>query len=138
MIIDGTDLILGRLAGFAAKKAMLGERIDIVNCENIVITGDRRQILERYRLRKARGSPVRGPYFPRMPDMLIKRTIRGMLPYKQEKGEKAFKRVMCHIGVPDNIKDKKFETIEEANISKVPNLKYIAIKEICKEMGVKI
>lgn len=138
MIIDGTDLILGRLAGFAAKKAMLGERIDIVNCENIVITGDRRQILERYRLRKARGSPARGPYFPRMPDMLIKRTIRGMLPYKQEKGEKAFKRVMCHIGVPDNIKDKKFETIEEANISKVPNLKYIAIKEICKEMGVKI
>jgi len=69
-----------------------------------------------------------------MPDRFVRRCIRGMLPYKQEKGRKAFKRVMCYIGIPDEFKDKKTETIENCNVSKVPSLKYVYISEICKLM----
>ena len=36
--IDATNLILGRLASYAAKKAQLGENVDIINCEAAVIT----------------------------------------------------------------------------------------------------
>ena len=69
-----------------------------------------------------------------MPDMFVKRIIRGMLPYKREKGRVAFKKVKCHIGVPDEFKDKKFETVAKTNITKVRSLKYIKIEDICEEL----
>ena len=138
MIIDATDLILGRLATFVAKKALLGEKFDIVNCEKAVITGDRNKIIEKYFGKIRKGIPLKGPYFPRMPDRFVRRTIRGMLPYKRERGKMAFGNIMCYVGVPDEFKDKKLETVKEANVSKVPNLKYICVGEISKVLGAKL
>ncbi len=138
MIIDANNLILGRLVSYTAKKALEGEKIDIVNCEEAVLTGNRDQILARYKQRRARGIPSKGPFFPRYPDRVVRRCVRGMLPYKKSRGREAFERVMCHISVPEKFKDKKIETVKEANIEKVQNLKYIKIKEICKILGAKI
>lgn len=138
MIIDATDLILGRMASKIAKLSLLGEKIEVVNCEKAVITGEKSYLLRRYKQRKDRGIPLKGPYFPRMPDRIVRRTIRGMLPYKQGRGKEAFKNVMCHIGIPDELKDKKAETIKEANISKVPSLRYLSVGEISKVLGAKI
>ena len=132
MIIDGTDLILGRLASFVAKKTLLGEEMNVVNCEKVLITGRKKEVLAKYVHRMEMGTPRKGPFLHRSADRLVKRAIRGMLPYKQEKGEKAFKRVRCYKGVPGNLKNQKFETVESANISKVPNLKYISVGEISK------
>ena len=137
MIIDATDLRLGRMATVVAKQALLGETIDIVNCENAVLTGNRDNVLGEYKNRLKRIT-YKGPIVHRMPDRFVKRTIRGMLPYKQYKGDKAFKRIKCYMGVPDQFKDKKFETIKEANIANVPSLRYVYVKEICKEIGAKI
>lgn len=135
MIIDASDMILGRLATYVAKKALLGEKVDIVNCEKAVITGNKKSIFEKYKQRNERGPrPTKGPFIPKMPDRFVRRCIRGMLPYKQEKGLKAFKRVMCYIGMPDEFKDKKIEIIQECNVSKVPSLKYVYIDEICRSM----
>ena len=135
MIIDAKDLIVGRLGTVVAKKALLGESIDIVNTEEAVMTGNKKEILERYHHKRERGQPRWGPFILRQEDRFVKRIIRGMLPYKQEKGDSAFKRIKCHIGVPEDLKEKKVETIKEAHIGKVPNLKYIKIKDICKELG---
>ena len=137
MIIDATDLRLGRMATVVAKNALLGETIDIVNCENAVLTGNRDNILGEYKNRLKRIT-YKGPIVHRMPDRFVKKAIRGMLPYKQYKGDKAFKRIKCYMGVPDQFKDKKFETIKEANIANVPSLRYVYVKEICKEIGAKI
>jgi len=134
MIIDGTDLILGRVATVVAKKALLGENVAIVNCENIKITGTRKNILAKYMRTKSMGVPSKGPFQPKRPDMLVKKTVRGMLPYKQHKGREALKRVKCYIGVPEEFKEKT-ETVKEANIDKVPHYKNITIKEVCKELG---
>ena len=46
MIIDGTNLILGRLASVAAKKALLGDDIIIVNCDKVLVTGTKKNIVE--------------------------------------------------------------------------------------------
>jgi len=138
MIIDATNLILGRMATNVAKKVLEGDNIDIINCENVVLTGNRDQILARYKQRRYRGIPLKGPYFPRYPDRLVRRAIRGMLPWTKTRGREAFKRVICHISIPDKFKDKKIETIAKANIEKVPNVKYITVKEICKTLGAKI
>jgi len=138
IIIDGNNLILGRLGSFVAKKALLGEKIDIVNCEDIVITGKKDDIFEKYKKRVARGIPSKGPFVYRKPDMFVKRTLRGMLPYKKEKGKRAFRSIKCYIGVPEKFSKEKFETVEMANIKKVPSLDYLKVKDICIRIGGKI
>jgi len=135
MILDANKMILGRLGTYAAKKALLGEKIDIINCENCMITGNKKKIFEAYKKSFKRGIPSKGPFFYKMPDRFVKRSIRGMLPYKKERGRKAFDNIKCHIGVPENLKDQKLEALKEATIEKLPNLKYISVKEICNQMG---
>ena len=138
MIIDANNLILGRLGTFAAKKALLGEKIDIVNCENAVVTGDKYGIFAKYNKILHRGTPAKGPFTRKMPDRFVKRAIRGMLPYKKGRGREAFKNIKCYIGVPDNLKDQKKDTIKDANVDKVQNFKYVKVIDICRHIGAKL
>ena len=134
MIIDGKDLIAGRVATFAAKRSLLGEKVDIINCEEMVITGNKKNVIDKYMRKKSMGVPSKGPFQPRMPDMFVRKIIRGMLPYKQHKGKEAFKRVKCYIGSPKSIKGEP-TVVKQASIDKVPNLKFVKVKEICKQLG---
>ncbi|MBI4150054.1 50S ribosomal protein L13 [Candidatus Woesearchaeota archaeon] len=135
MIIDATNLILGRLASYAAQKALLGEKVDIVNCEYAIVTGNKANIIAHYMQKIHRGIPLQGPYFPKQSDRIVRRTIRGMLPHKQAKGRDVYKNVMCYLGVPEDFKGKKLETIEAANIANASTLRYIPLKEIAKHIG---
>ena len=138
MIIDATDLIIGRMGTQVAKKALLGEKIDIVNCENAVISGSKRNIIAKFKQKRERATVVRGPYTSRMPDRFVRRRIRGMIPYKKEKGRKAFERIMCYVGVPKEFEGKKFESIDEANVNKRQVTRYMKVQDLCKELGAKI
>ena len=126
---------MAKACNICCKKSPPWRKIDIVNCEKAVITGGKKSIFDDYKQKNERGTrPTKGPFTPKMPDRFVRRTIRGMLPYKQEKGEKAFKRIMCYIGIPDDFKDKKIEKIESCSVSKLGNLKYQDIDSICKSM----
>ncbi len=135
MIIDASGLILGRLGTFVAKKALQGETIEIINAEKAVVTGDKKRVLAAYRRRREFGAPLVGPYFPRQPDRFVKRMIRGMLPYKQPRGQKAFKNIKCYFGVPDDLKDKKADKVDIAGIEKLTNMKYQTVESICRFLG---
>lgn len=116
-VIDGSEHIMGRLATYVAQQLLAGEEIYIVNAENLVITGRREQILKDYKERRDRGvaGPNRfGPYYPRMPDRLFKRTVRGMVPFDQPRGRTAIKRLKVYMGVPKEMKGVKFMKIEKA------------------------
>jgi len=134
MIINGENLILGRLCSYAAKKALLGEKIDIVNCEKIVVAGRKENIFKKYKEKADRGDPLKGPYTPKVPDRLVRRTVRGMLPYKKGRGREAFKNVMCHISIPEKFRNKKIETVENLNINKTQIIKYTNVDSICKQL----
>jgi large subunit ribosomal protein L13 len=136
MIIDAKELIVGRFATLAAKQALLGEKVDIVNCEEAYITGKKDFLYEEFKRRKDQGT-FKGPFFHRMPDRFVRRMIRGMLPHRQDRGKKAYERIMCYSGVPKGLEGKEMITIKEANISKVKNLDYLKIKEICKKLGMR-
>ena len=136
-LIDGTDLILGRLATAVAERLLLGEKIDIVNCENVVISGAKKRLLDDFKHKIKRGIPSKGPHFPKYPHMIVKRTVRGMLPHKQAKGVVVFKNLKCHVGVPSELKDKKTETIQNANVNKLPNFKFMKLKDISFQLGAK-
>lgn len=133
MIIDATNLVLGRMASFAAKKALLGEKIEIVNAEKAVIIGKKKGVVDKYKQRVRRGHPYSGPFFPVKPDLIVKRTVRGMLPHKQEKGRSALKNVRCYIGVPKEFENKAV-TIDALNVMKKKTLNYITIKDLSKNL----
>ena len=99
-IIDASGTIMGRLASTVAKRLIQGESIVIVNSEKAVITGAREATLRDYKNKRARGTQRFGPYFPRLPHMIVKRAVRGMMPYQTPRGRDAFRRLRVELGVP--------------------------------------
>lgn len=137
MIIDASNTILGRLAAFAAKQALLGQDVVIVNAEKAVVSGKPQVVFDRWRQRFSRGVPSKGPFIHRSPDRLVRRTVRGMIPYKTPRGREAFKRVMCYVGVPPAFegKESEFVRLEDAVADKLPNNYFVTVAEISKRIG---
>ncbi len=108
-IIDGKNAILGRLASYSAKEALKGEDIIIVNCEQAIITGSRKNIQSEFEATRNRvGSTQNGPKISRSSEKIVKKTIRGMLPnYRTGRGRVAFKRIKCYVGVPKEFEASK-------------------------------
>lgn len=138
MIIDAKDLIMGRMASVVAKRAMLGEEVKIVNAELAVISGSRETTFERFRhMRFDRTTPRKGPFISRLPHLLLRRLIRGMLPYDRNKGRLAYRRIRCYTGVPKELEGKA-ETLPAADYRKLPHRKFVRIGEISAFLGAKL
>jgi len=135
MIIDAKNLIAGRLATYAAKQALLGENITIINAEKALITGTKKDIFEKFAHRRDRGTPGKGPFYPREPHMMLKRMIRGMLPYKQEKGRKAYKNIKCHLGIPAEFEGQKAEELKQFHKTRLNRARTVTLEEISKYLG---
>ena len=134
MIYDAENQILGRLSSIIAKKLLNGEEIIVVNCEKAVLSGRPRFKREHYDKKVKRGDPIHGPFFHRQPEEIFRRTVRGMLPWDRTKGRNAFKKLKVLIGVPDELKDRKFEKTEEADANKL-RTRYITLGEISIAVG---
>ena len=135
-VIDASGHVLGRLSSKIAKRLLNGEKIVVVNAEKAVITGDKYMIFERYKEKYDRGSKEKGPYFPRHPEKIFKRTVRGMLPWKSSRGREAYRNLRVFMGVPEELKDKNFERIEDAVLEKVSKTdKYATLAEVSRYLG---
>ena len=134
-IIDASGAILGRLSTFTAKRLLNGEEIAVVNSEKAIISGKKSSIKNRYKTKREVGTYRKGPFFPRKPDMIVKRTIRGMIPYQTPHGRTAFKRLKCYVGVPKEFEGKKFESIKSAEKQPVD---FVTIEDLSKSLGAKI
>lgn len=127
-IIDGTNAILGRLASYSAKQALLGEKIVILNCEKVIITGSRQDIREKFEGKRRKiGSGQKGPKHSRLAHFIVKRAIRGMLPHRKGRGKEALGRIMCYIGIPEEFKDAK-----KIVSGKEKGMNFIQVEEITK------
>jgi large subunit ribosomal protein L13 len=133
-VIDGTDLVAGRLASTVCKMAMEGEVIRVVNAEKVVISGNKKSIIKDFTEKIHRGNALAGPYYPKRADRILKRIIRGMLPYKKERGKKAFKRIKTYLGVPKEFEG-KIETISSVSMKGTNISKYITLKDLSKQLG---
>lgn len=127
IIIDATDSVLGRLCSFAVKKALLGNKVVIVNCENAIILGNRKDILSDFSVKRARGG-AKGPFYPTLPKDIVKRALRGMLKYKKGRGDAALRNLVCYGRMPEKYKDSK-----KLNIETKRTLKCLRLKEIGKK-----
>ncbi len=128
-VVDGKSMILGRTSSHIAKRLLNGEKIFIVNAEHMIITGNPMTTKQKYIERRQRGSVVSGPFFPIRPDLIVRRTVRGMLPYKTNKGRQAFKNLRVHIGVPNGFK------ISEDSKVKLLNTRYITVGKLSESLG---
>ena len=130
IVIDASEGVLGRVASFAAKQSLLGKKVTIVNCEKALVTGRRKNILEEYKIARRRGGSSRkGPKFPKSSERIMKRTIRGMLSYKEGRGSEAFKRIMCYDAIPE-----EFANTKKINLKKELNAKSLELKEVSREL----
>ncbi|MEM4294024.1 MAG: uL13 family ribosomal protein, partial [Thermoplasmata archaeon] len=96
------------------------------------------QIIEDY-LKKRHAGNVRkrkGPFFPRMPDRILRRTVRGMLPYsKSKRGREAYRRLKVYIGVPEEFKNYRAVGVPEAEGR--GKVKFMTLAELSKALGAK-
>ena len=131
IIIDAKDGIVGRVATLAAKQALLGEDVAVINCELAIITGNKKTIIADWKRRYAMGVPKKGPFIHRVADRLVRRIIRGMLPYKNPRGIAAFRRVMCYVGEP-KLTGERMSVKSSADL---PNAKFMTVGALCKALG---
>ncbi len=136
VVIDARDCILGRVASQVAERALNGERIAIVNAESAVITGNEDDVMGVYRKRDEVGSD-RGPHFPKRPDRLFKRSVRGMLPYKTPRGRESFENVRVYIGNPYE-GDVDADVLEGTSLDRLSNIKFVSLGEVSEELGANV
>ncbi len=137
--IDGKDCILGRICTYAAKQALIGKKVNILNCEKIMISGDPKITKAKYKhTLSEKGQPHKGPYVPKMPDRFVRKVVKRMLPHTTARGKEALKRTMCYMGIPSKFKDTKLEKIQKASTEKLPSLKKCSVLDVCRHLGGKI
>lgn len=103
IVIDGKGHLLGRLASVVAKQLLEGQKLVVVRCEEINISGNFHRSKLKYLsfLRKrCNVKPTRGPFHYRSPRKIFWRTVRGMLPHKIVRGSTALKRLRSYDGCP--------------------------------------
>jgi len=135
IVIDGEGCILGRLSAYVAKELTKGETVVVVNAEKIIVTGNMKDIVAKYTQRiglRDIAKPVKSPHYPKRPDLFVKRTVRGMIPYRTRRGREMYRKMRTYMGVPKEYKDTKAIKVGER---KSDTARVITVEKICKELG---
>jgi large subunit ribosomal protein L13 len=133
-LVNADGLILGRMASKVAKRLLNGEKVIIVNAEKAVLSGKKKSKVAEAKEFLEVGAPRQGPFHYRRPDRILRKTVRGMLPFKQPKGKMAYKKLKVFIGVPEDLKGQQMTTLKEAQAAKLKG-PYFTLAELAKEVG---
>ena len=131
VVVDARDCIMGRVASQVAEKALDGQTVAVVNAERAVITGREEQIKEKYKKRVDIGADNKY-FYPKRPDGILKRSIRGMLPHKKRRGREAFENVRVYVGNPH---DEDAEVLEGTSLDRLSNIKFVTLAEVSETLG---
>jgi large subunit ribosomal protein L13 len=138
VVVDARDCILGRVSSKVAQRVLDGETVAVVNAERAVITGNEEATMETYHTRADLGSDS-GPYYPKRPDRIFKRAIRGMLPYKTEDGREAFANVRVYVGNPyERDEDAESVVLDGTSLDRLSNIKFTTLGEISESLGANV
>merc|ERR1712189_42520 len=140
VVIDGRGHVMGRLASIVAKNILLGNKVVIVRCEGINMSGNfyrnKLKYLKFLRLR-CNVKPSRGPFHFRAPSKIFWRTVRGMVPHKTERGKEAMKRLQTFEGVPPPYDKKKRMVVPSALkvLRLKPGRKFCSLGRLSHDVG---
>ena len=144
-VFDAEGMVLGRLASATADlllKAARDDRDDkvvIVNAEKAIVTGSRTSVFNKYQEKYKLNHARKGPFFPRMPDMILKRAVRGMLPYQSKSsGRRALRNLRVEIGCPTHLSGDLPEGHQHGDDSKIRKLtpeRFVSLGDISANLG---
>ncbi|CAA6667331.1 unnamed protein product [Spirodela intermedia] len=140
VVVDARHHMLGRLASIIAKELLNGQRVVVVRCEEISISGGlvrQKMKYARFRNKRMNTKPSHGPIHFRAPAKILWRTIRGMIPHKTKRGAAALARLKAYEGVPppyDKIKRMVIpDALKELRLRK--GNKFCLLGQLSKEVG---
>merc|ERR1711976_576183 len=130
----------GRLAAVVAKTILQGQRVVVVRCEGINISGNfYRNKLKylKYLRYRCNVNPGKGPFHFRAPSKQFWRVIRGMLPHKTPHGKEALGRLKVFEGVPPPYDKKKRMVVPSAlKVLRLnPTRKFCTLDRLSHEVG---
>jgi large subunit ribosomal protein L13 len=137
IVLDADGAVAGRISALAAKMALKGEEVRVVNAEKAVISGDKKRTISEYEKRRAvhnKGNPEHSPKWPKRPDMLLKKIIIGMLPKHSARGKAAEKRVKTFLGSgPEGLG----KPSSEVKLKKSSELRkeFVTLEKVCQALG---
>ncbi|KAJ1665459.1 60S ribosomal protein L16A [Coemansia sp. RSA 1813] len=139
-VIDGKGHLLGRLASVVAKLLLNGQKVVVVRCEEMNVSGSffRNKIkLQNYLRKRCLSNPSRGPFHFRAPSRIFYRALRGMIPHKTSRGEAALGRLKVFEGVPPPYDKMKRMVIPRAlrAINLKPGRKFTTLGRMSTEVG---
>ncbi len=138
LYIDASEQIVGRLASHIAKLLLNGYSVVVFNAEKAVISGDKNMIVEKFKQRYSRRTlknPEKlGHREPRTPHGILRRAIRGMLPYKKARGKEAYKRLRVYSGPIEISQGAKLVNFNDTDASRLKH-GYVYLGEIAKMFG---
>ena len=145
LVVDARDCIVGRVASQVAQRALDGDSVAVVNAERAVITGSEDDVMSTYRERDAVGSD-QGPDYPKRPDRIFKRAVRGMVPHKETRGREAIERVRVYVGNPyddGSADDEEAEAVEPAvlegtSLDRLSTIKFVSLAEVSENLGANV
>lgn len=117
IVIDGRGHMLGRLASKVSKEILRGQRVVVVRCEGINISGSqfRNNIKYHEFLNKANNTnPRRNFKHYKSPSRMFWRSLRGMVPHKTARGKAALDRLKVFEGIPFPYDHKRRMVVPEA------------------------
>ena len=130
--IDATDQVMGRMASKIAKELLKGNRVYVINSGKSVISGNQKHVLSTYKDKVDRGDPYHGPFYPKTPDRIIKRVVRGMLP-KNSRGREALKGLRVYRTKPEALEGKEFKRYDDAKAKEGES--YINLGKVSERLG---
>ena len=137
IILDAKNQILGRIASYAAKQAIDGNMVIVLNAEKAVISGSRGNIVEEAKRRletRTLAHQEHAPVHQRRPDLYFRRVVRGMLPWSKPKGRAAFHRIHVYVGAPETFARKNITVVHGADASKLLS-PYMFLEDLAAEIG---
>ena len=102
-----------------SKLILAGENVTVLNAEKIMISGSKDWAYKKYKQRIDRASISNprdmGPKYPRRPDDIFRRTVRGMIPYKKSHGRKLSRLLKYMWEFQRNLKHRKHQEYLKQN-----------------------
>lgn len=140
VLIDCRDHLHGRLCSIVAKELLAGQKIILVRCEEVVISGSlvRNQTkYAQFRNKRMNTNPRRGPFHFKSPARIVWRTIRGMVHQKTARGQAAIGRLSTFEGIPHPYDKMKRKVVPAALrvLRLKPMRKYTKMGDLASNVG---
>lgn len=134
-VLNAENKILGRAASEIAQIAKnTDEEIAVVKSEHVTISGTKEKVLDDYKTKYDRGRRDRGPYFPKRPDKIFKRTIKNMTS-NNKKGREQESQIKTYLGVPEEFEDEEIEDLDVREGTDLKNRNYVKLGEVSEHIG---